>query len=573
MPVSFVPRALYSLPVSSLLLGTASLPIQYIPLHSPGFKRSHGMGVDKEEIMVQDITQRMEVELKSNGFSIGKDGLVQWERQNVSHPRNWSLGKKAFNSGVVIFLDFFTTAISTAGTSAADAAGPQFGINSTLAIFSFTSIYLIGQGTGGVAFPPFSEAFGRKTLYIVSTILYALCCALVAYVPSLPAVICGRFLAGFVSAVPTTVVAGSIEDIWNMEARIWMIFAWSTVADIGLVVGPIFSTYVTAYLGWQWVFYIAAIVTGFTSLITLFLNESRPSLILKRRVLSLCKKHQHTVLMTRDPDRVPSLRSFVTISLLRPLSLLFTEPIVALVTVLNSIAFGLIYLFSEALPIVYEAFGFSSTSASLAFIPIGLGVLCSFFPRIRDQKTLRKRRALGQMVEPENKLFGFKLAAPILAIALWVFAWTIPPLAGQVPWIVSMIALVPVGFASNEFDVVLAGYLADSYTIYASSAFASLVLLRSFACASFPLFARQMFDGLGNNYAASILAGVATLFVIAPVLVTRYGKSLRERSKFARVSLEVYKANRVEDDMDEANSLDGDEAGYEESIEMVGMTM
>ena len=66
----------------------------------------------------------------------------------------------------------------------------------------------------------------------------------------MPVVLVCRLLAGFVSAVPTTVIAGSIEDMWNMEARIWMIFAWATVTDIGLVVGPIMSTYVVSSLGW-----------------------------------------------------------------------------------------------------------------------------------------------------------------------------------------------------------------------------------------------------------------------------------------------------------------------------------
>ena len=302
----------------------------------------------------------------------------------------------------------------------------------------------------------------------------------------------------------------------------------------------------------MWVFYIAAIITGTFAILTFFLSESRPSLLLKRSVYNLCKAANHPLLLTRDPDHVPSAREFVSVSLLRPLRLLLTEPIVMLVATLNATAFGLIYLFSEALPVVYGSFGFSENTASLAFLAIGLGVLLSFLPRFYDQRVYRERKAKGLMAEPEHKLFGFKLAAPLLAVALWMFAWTIPPVVTKVPWIVSMIALVPVGFASNEFDVTLAGYLADAYTIYASSAFASLVLLRSFACAAFPLFARQMFVGLGSNYAGTVLAGIATIFVAAPVVLSLYGKGIRERSKFAKFSLAVYAANRIEDDVDEA---------------------
>jgi len=52
------------------------------------------------------------------------------------------------------------------------------------------------------------------------------------------------------SAIPTTVVAGSIEDMFNTKDRIWMIYLWAMVSNIGLITGPIMSTYITAALGW-----------------------------------------------------------------------------------------------------------------------------------------------------------------------------------------------------------------------------------------------------------------------------------------------------------------------------------
>jgi hypothetical protein len=72
---------------------------------------------------------------------------------------------------------------------------------------------------------------------------------------------------------------------------------------------------------------------------------------------------------------------------------------------------------------------------------------------------------------------------------------------------------------------------------YAASAFTSLAFLRAFLSAAFPLFTEQLLDGLGNNVAGSILAGIATLFCIVPVLLVKYGKELRGRSRFARESM------------------------------------
>lgn len=204
-----------------------------------------------------------------------------------------------------------------------------------------------------------------------------------------------------------------------------------------------------------------------------------------------------------------------------------------MVSAISALAFALIYLFTEVLPIVYGFYGFSTQQTSLAFIAIGFGFLCSIFTRIYDHKLAANH---GNSLSPEEKLTGFAIAAPAFALGLWWFAWTIPP-AVHAPWIVSMLALIPVGFAVNEFDCVLVGYLTDAYTTFASSAFASLSLLRSVLSAAFPLFARQMYTNLGTNYATTTLAAIATVTCVSPLILIRYGQRIRQASKFAHYSL------------------------------------
>ena len=58
--------------------------------------------------------------------------------------------------------------------------------------------------------------------------------------------------------MPTIVVAGSIEDMYNIQARVWMIFSWALVGLLALVIGPIYSTYITYVLSW-WVNLIHAL--------------------------------------------------------------------------------------------------------------------------------------------------------------------------------------------------------------------------------------------------------------------------------------------------------------------------
>ena len=190
-------------------------------------------------------------QLIKHGLELGEDGYIHWKKSNRSHPRNWSTWRKIYDFGLLIFLDFFTTVISTAGTPASEQARLDLNIGRTLALFSFTSIYMLAQAIGGVFFPPYSESYGRKKLFIIATGLYCVFSIIIAVVPHLAAILIGRFVMGATSALPTIVIAGSAEDIFNSGKRIWMIFAWAVAANVGICMGPIVGTFVTASLGWS----------------------------------------------------------------------------------------------------------------------------------------------------------------------------------------------------------------------------------------------------------------------------------------------------------------------------------
>lgn len=67
----------------------------------------------------------------------------------------------------------------------------------------------------------------------------------------------------------------------------------------------------------------------------------------------------------------------------------------------------------------------------------------------------------------------------------------------------------------------------------AASAIAANTFLRSIFGAVFPLFARQMIDGMGIQWAGTLLGCVALLFAPVPVYFYLRGAKIREKSKFA----------------------------------------
>lgn len=79
-------------------------------------------------------------------------------------------------------------------------------------------------------------------------------------------------------------------------------------------------------------FYIAAIVTGIIFLLCLGLKESRPSLLLERQVTAFRKASPTGLYRTRNPDHIPDLKAFLDVTIIRPIRLLFTEPIIIMVS-------------------------------------------------------------------------------------------------------------------------------------------------------------------------------------------------------------------------------------------------
>jgi len=130
-------------------------------------------------------------------------------------------------------------------------------------------------------------------------------------------------------------------------------------------------------------------------------------------------------------DKVPDLRTFTHTMLIRPVHWFFTEPIVCTVSIMSAIVFASVYLQTEGLTVAYEAFGFSERQSSLVFFAWIIGLTLTIPLRLYDWRMVSRRLRRKQEVRPEDKITGFYVAAPVLAVALWWFSWTVPPVVSQ----------------------------------------------------------------------------------------------------------------------------------------------
>ena len=199
----------------------------------------------------ESIPQRVSDALEKKGLEVDDQGVVRFAQDSTAHPRQWSVLHKSYDSAIIVFLEFFMTLVSNTGSSIAPEAAEDFSISRETALFYFTTLYLIGQAIGGLVFPPIAESFGGRTIYLTSTFGFAVFCLVTAYWPQIRIVIVCRFMTGLLSAMPAVVAAGSIENMWNMKSRTFLIHIWIGGAVVGLALGPPVATFIsTSVLGW-----------------------------------------------------------------------------------------------------------------------------------------------------------------------------------------------------------------------------------------------------------------------------------------------------------------------------------
>lgn len=194
----------------------------------------------KSPCIPSDVLQR----LARDGLVVDNTGVVTFSLLSSSHPRQWYLRRKIFDTSVIFLLEFLTTAVSNSGSNASTYAYEELGISRELAIFCLSTVYLLGQAVGGLTLPPFAEAFGGKLIYVASSLVYAAMCLMIGLAPSVATVTTGRLVQGLMSAMPTVVAIGSVENMWSSEQRIWVVDAFAIAGFFGMALGPIFAVFV-----------------------------------------------------------------------------------------------------------------------------------------------------------------------------------------------------------------------------------------------------------------------------------------------------------------------------------------
>ncbi|KAL8292640.1 hypothetical protein RQP46_001252 [Phenoliferia psychrophenolica] len=262
----------------------------------------------------------------------------------------------------------------------------------------------------------------------------------------------------------------------------------------------------------------------------ILIPETYAPTLLRRRAALLQEVTGKVYRAPTDAKGLLSVKQLMKTSLTRPWKLLFTEPIVAAISLYMACIYGTLYMLFAAFPIVFQqGRGWNAGVGGLAFIGMMFAVLWTIF--YENPRYIRVATASsGGRAAPESRLPPGIMGGVLLIIGLVWFAASCGP---AVFWIVPIMAGAPFGAGLVMVFLSMMNYLIDSYTIYAASVLAANSVLRSLFGAAFPLFTGDMYTALGVNWASAVPAFLAFACFPFSIIFWKYGVKIRSKSKMS----------------------------------------
>ncbi|OOF90212.1 hypothetical protein ASPCADRAFT_135365, partial [Aspergillus carbonarius ITEM 5010] len=194
---------------------------------------------------------------------------------------------------------------------------------------------------------------GTGVVYHGGNVLFILCSVAAALSVNIGMLVAFRFINGL--AITTITLAPSITgDLFVREERGAAMALAITLPLMGPCVAPIVGGYVTSTLGWRWAIWIIAIVVGSVSLC---------SLIVMKETYRFKIVHNSPA-EPGGPPREPNLQT-----LLRPVRLLFSSPVVLVTSLYTALTYGISYLILTTLSeVMHDIYNFSQGPVGLTFL-------------------------------------------------------------------------------------------------------------------------------------------------------------------------------------------------------------
>lgn len=424
------------------------------------------------------------------------------------------------------------------------------------------SLPILVQGNFPVVWSAASEIKGRKLVYIVSVVLFALGSATVAVSKSIGLVIGMRIVQAIGASAVLTIGAATLADIYEPHERGTVMGIYYCAPLLGPSLGPIMGGVLTQTFSWRAVFWFLVIWGGimFFAFCFLFRDTFRKErsltyqTALKKRMQKLKRYSseansptsgkredgQNHVQIQKDVEAHPTPVNSVIV---KDITLSFADinPFPSYVKILGRkhnfvvlIPSGLLFAFTYSISYTCARtlslyYNYDALKTGFVLLSFGIGSLFGSVlgGRWSDRTLMRLRAANDGMSFPEMRLESTKAAM-----------WWLPPAVTGYAWVcqehVHVSAMCAMLFFSGFFSVWIysstLAYIVDSNPGRSSSAVAMNSLFRGASGFVAAEIAVPLQGAIGDGGLYTAWAGMLLLAELMILLVLYKGKRWRETS-------------------------------------------
>ncbi|RDW56957.1 MFS antiporter QDR3 [Coleophoma crateriformis] len=359
----------------------------------------------------------------------------------VKNPRNYSRGTKWVMTVIVAFAAITSSTGSSIFYPALSEVAKDLNTTETVTNLSL-AFYMLAMSFTPLWWSAYSELLGRRTIYLMSFLLFVIFSVCSAVSVNIAMLIVMRVLSGGAAASVQAVGAGTVADLWEPKERGRAMGIFYVGPLCGPGISPIIGGALTQGLGWRSTLWFLTIFGGVMLILIIFcLPETLPQ-----------PKTLGPQLKSEEKKRSCTIQSIIkeVFGPLKVLALLRYPPV--LIAVYSAaVAFGALFVTNVSIQSNFGSlpYNFSVIVVGLMYIPptIGYAVSSVLGGRWIDYIMKREARKAGRVDEdgkpkylPEDRMKeNIWIAATVYPAALIWYGWSVDK---DLHWIVPCIANV-----------------------------------------------------------------------------------------------------------------------------------
>ncbi|PYI23950.1 MFS general substrate transporter [Aspergillus japonicus CBS 114.51] len=184
-------------------------------------------------------------------------------------PLNWTPGRKYWNMGLVCFYVAMVAEFINASTPTWGPMESQLGFSDEIMNDSYAA-GCAGLAVGSLVLIPFALKFGRRPLYLFSTVVQFGICIWSAKIQTVGDLMAVNVIQCFFASLAEAIVQMTIADLFfvHQRGRMNALYVWTWLLSTYL--GILVAGFVADGLGWRWIWWLNAIICGVTIFVVAF---------------------------------------------------------------------------------------------------------------------------------------------------------------------------------------------------------------------------------------------------------------------------------------------------------------